>query len=330
MVHSNILVTKFLIYPVNANTNSFPKACPEDTDSGSESDPECGFSCACGGCDFATYLEKGCPSSLEDYKFPYLSPQKLSMSELRLFKWKLEKESQKIMRKFAFLESNTVSVLEEKEVSLNEVKNYFLTLSAMHSESVYKDQPMLLQEKAGIEKANDFWSLLFILKSYYSWFSFSIIEDLREDFLFHPGNDQVMKKYKSDFFDYCKWRVFECPRSAVANPHSKGFVSLSLKVDKNFDTFTLNSLKEFEVSISETLGLLKYVLQLCDVTKGCVTVIFKIPSWLGDMITISSEQQQKLVHIGVKQLRVTTRILYEVEVSTKSRSPISFFFIQYV
>ena len=77
----------------------------------------------------------------------------------------------------------------------------------------------------------------------------------------------------------------------------------------------MNNIKELQASITETLGLSKYTLQLCDVTDGCVTVVFRIPSWLGDVITISSEQQQKLVHIGVKMLLVGTCTKFDVGVS---------------
>ena len=247
------------------------------------------------------------------------------MSELRLLKWKLIKASRKIVRKFASLERNTISMLKEKEVPLDEVKNYVLTLGVMHNESVYKDKPLLLQEKTRIETVNDFGSLFLILKGYYSWFSFSIIEDLREDFLFNPEteNDCGMTEYKSDFLAYCRLRIFECPKSMFSGPHSEGFVPLRLKVDENFSMYTLNCVKEFESSISEIFGLSKHTLRLCDVTDGCVTVVFRIPNWLGDAITISSEQQQKLLQIGVKELGVATHTIYEVPVSVKHVSPVS-------
>ena len=317
------------IFSIGTVAKPLPEVCPEGPTnlglSGSESDPECGFSCGCGKCDLATYLEKGCPSSLEDSEFPYLFPKKLSMPEFRMFKWNLQKASRKIVRKFASLERNTISMLKEKEVPLDEVKNYVLTLGVMHNESVYRDKPLLLQERTRIETVLDFGSLFLVLKGYYSWFSFSIIEDLREDFLCsaETGNDKVMNEYKSDFVAYCRRRIFECPKSMLSNPHSEGFVPLSLKVDENFNMYSLNCVKEFEASICETLRLSKHTLQLCDVTDGCVTVVFKIPSWLGDTITITSEQQQKLVHIGVIKLQIATHTLYEVEVSVKYRKYVS-------
>ena len=292
----------------------------EDCDpgpSGSESDPECGFICGCGKCDLATYLEKGCPSSssLEDSEFPYLFPKKLRTSEFRLLKWKLVKASQKIVQKFASLERNTISMLKEKEVPLDEVKNYVLTLGAhvMHNESVYKDKPLLLQERDKIETVKDLGSLFFILKGYYSWFSFSIIEALREDFLFSEGagEDERLNKYKIEFHDYCRHRIYECPKSMFSNPHSQDFVPLSLKVDDDFNMYNLVRVMEFQSSISEILGLSKHTLQLCDVADGCVTVVFRIPSWLASVITISSEQRQELTCIGVKWLKVATHSLYE-------------------
>ena len=315
---TSVLDAKYFLY-IGTVAKPLPEECPENPPGGlseSESDLECSFSCGCGKCDLATYLEKGCPSLRDDIDFPYLNPKNLSTIELRKVKWKLRKASESIVRKFATLERSTISMLEEKEVALYEVKNYVLTLGVMHNESVYKDNPQLLQEKARIETANDFGPLFLVLKGYYSWFSFSIIEYLRKDFLFNAKTeyDCGMNEYKSDFLAYCRLRIFECPKSMFSNPHSEGFVPLRLKVDEDFNMYTLNCVKDFESSISEILEL-KHALQLCDVKDGCVTVVFKIPSWLGDVITISSEQQQKLVDIGVKQLQISTRTLYEVEVS---------------
>ena len=60
-----------------------------------------------------------------------------------MFKWNLQKASRKIVWKFASLERNTISMLKEKEVPLDEVKNYVLTLGVMHNESVYRSLDQL-------------------------------------------------------------------------------------------------------------------------------------------------------------------------------------------
>ena len=306
-----------LFFCIGTHAKPLHESSPEECQSESESDLGCGFGCVCGKCNLATYLEKGCPSSLEDSEFPYLFPKKLSMFEFRQFKWELLKASRKIVQKFASLERNTISMLKKNEVPLDEVKNYVLSLGVMHNVSVYKDKPLLLQERDRIEGVMDFGSLFLILKGYYSWFSFSIIEDLRKEFLFHEdeNEDERLDKYKSEFLEYCRRRIFECPKSMFSNPHSKGFVPLSLKVEEDFDVYSLKCVKEFQASIAEILGLSKHTLQLRDAVDGCVRVVFSIPCWIANAITISSEQQQELINIGVKQLQVATRTLYEVGVS---------------
>ena len=242
-----------------------------------------------------------------------------------LLKVKLWNASQKILESFASLERNTISMLKEKNVPLDEVLNYVLTLGAMCNESVYKGKPLLLQEVEKIEMVKDFGSLFLILKRYYSWFSYGMIESLRKEFLFHDKTerDERLIKYKTDFSDYCRHRIFECPKGMFPKPHCEGFVPLILKVDDDFEMYTLKRVEKFQLSMSDILGLSKYTLQICDVTDGCVTVVFKIPSWLGDVITITSEQQQTLVHMGVKQLQIATRTLYQVEVSVKYKRYVS-------
>ena len=312
---TRVLYYTFILFTV---AKSLPEACPEDLPVGlseSESDPECKFSCGCGKCDLATYLEKGCPSN----DFPFLSRKKLSEREFGLLKVKLRNASQRILEGFASLEHNTLSMLKKKDIPLDEVVNYILTLGAMYNESVYKDKPLLLHEREKIEMVKDFGSLFLIIKCYYSWFSYGMIEALRKEFLFdeETEHDERLNKYKTDFNDYCRYRMFECPKGMFPNPNCEGFVPLILKVDDDFEMYTLNRVEKFQLSIAQILGLSKYTLQICDVTDGCVTIVFKIPSWLGDVITISSEQQQKLVQIGVKQLQTGAHSLYDVEVSVK-------------
>ena len=284
-------------------------------DKSTVNDPECVFGCACGKCDLATYLQEGCPSSLEDNEFPYLFPKRLSKVEFRMFKSKLRKASQEIVLKFASLDHNTISMLKRKEFSIDEVKNYVLILGAAFNESIYKREPLLLQERDKIERVKDFDSLFIILKRYYSWFNYGMIEALRGEFLFcgeETGSDERLNNYKKDFHEYCRRRTFECPKSLFSNPHFEGFVPLTLKVDDDFNIYNLNRVEEFQLSVSEILGLSKYTLQLCEVTDGCVTVVFRIPSWLRNEITVSNKQQQEqLMHIGVKQLRVMMCTLYE-------------------
>ena len=324
---TSVLDAKYFLY-IGTVAKPLPEECPEDPPVGlseSESDLECRFSCGCGKCDLATYLEKGCPSLRDDTDFPFLSQKKLSEREFGLLKVKLRNASQRILEGFASLEHNTLSMLKKKDIPLDEVVNYILTLGAMYNESVYKDKPLLLHEREKIEMVKDFGSLFLIIKCYYSWFSYGMIEALRKEFLFdeETEHDERLNKYKTDFNDYCRYRMFECPKGMFPNPNCEGFVPLILKVDDDFEMYTLNRVEKFQLSIAQILGLSKYTLQICDVTDGCVTIVFKIPSWLGDVITISSEQQQKLVQIGVKQLQIATRTLYEVEVSVKSTSYVS-------
>ena len=325
MVHMYNIVTR-LLFSVGTVVKLLPEAYSEDPKSGSESDPECGFCCGCGKCDLATYLEKGCPS-LPDSDFPLLFPKKVNEREFRLLKLKLWNASEKILESFASLENHTLSMLKEKNAPLDEVVHYILTLGATYK-SVYKGKgkgkPLLHNETEKIGMVKDFGTLFLILKPYYSWFSYGMIEALRKKFLFREEteHDERLNKYKTDFNDYCRNRMFECPKSMFPNPHREGFVPLVLKVEDDFEEYTLKRVEKFQLSISEILGFSKHTLQLCNVTDGCVTVVFKIPSWLGNVITITSEQQQKLVDIEVKELRVATRTLHKVRVSLKSRSPV--------
>ena len=62
-------------------------------------------------------------------------------------------------------------------------------------------------------------------------------------------------------------------KSIFPNPHREGFVPLVLKVEDDFEEYTLKRIERFQLSISEILGLSKYILRLSDVSDGCVTVV---------------------------------------------------------
>ena len=328
-VYNSDMTIRCKIFSIGTVVKPLPEVCPENPNHGlseSESGRECRFCCGnrCGKCDLATFLNQGCPSLQDDTVFPFLFPKKLSEWEFQRLKVKLWNASRNILESFASLEHDTISMLKEKNIPLDEVLNYVLTLGPMYNESMYEGKPLLLQEREKIEMVKDFGSLFLILKRYYSWFSYGMIEALRKEFLFHKEteHDEKLNKYKADFKDYCRHRIFECPKDMFPKPHYEGFVPLILKVEDDFEMYTLKRIENFRLSISEILGFSRHTLQLCNVTDGCVTVVFKIPSWLGDVIIITSEQQQKLVDIEVKELRVATRTLHKVRVSLKSRSPV--------
>ena len=113
VVHMYNIVTR-LLFSVGTVVKPLPEAYSEDPKSGSESDPECRFCCGCGKCDLATYLEKGCPSLL-DNDFPFLFPKKLNERDFRLLKLKLWNACEKILESFASLENHTIYFRAEGE-----------------------------------------------------------------------------------------------------------------------------------------------------------------------------------------------------------------------
>ena len=144
----------------------------------------------------------------------------------------------------------------------------------------------LSEKKTGMATKSTHQSLFFILKRYYSWFSYGMIEALRKEFLFHEEteHDERLNKYKTDFNGYCGYRIFwkACFQSPIVKALCHSFWKLKM------------ILKCIIWSVLKSFGYLcqKFIVHVanmwCDwwMCHSCI----QIPSWLGDVITITCDQ----------------------------------------
>ena len=135
-----------------------------------------------------------------------------------------------------------------------------------------------------------------------SFFNYHLIEHII-DML---GTEEIkaeLKKYKTNFQEYAKRRVYECP--SQFGPVSKvGHADIIVKIDSRYENYTLTEIEDFGQELSDLLEVSsKGVLRLCWVQKGCFQLMFQIPSFLKEEIfPLSREQERALAAKGVIRL----------------------------
>jgi len=267
---------------------------------GSEKPP---FGCGCGECTFFTLMMTGCQKPTPSVSsFPYLDPSEVTPEQQQVLRRRLRTESKRINMQFQYLVSTTLISLEKQQVTVRRFLPHLMTFGA--DEPVLKDSqaPVFDQRLSDLEKAGDLLEVFMGLKDYMSFFNYHLIEHIINVL----GTEEVkaeLKKYKTNFQEYAKHRVYECPPQF--GPVSKvGHADIFVKIDSRYENYTLAEIEDFSQELSDLLGVSSQgVLRLCWVQKGCFQLTFQIPSFLKkEIFPLSREQERGLAAKGVIRL----------------------------
>ena len=140
------------------------------------------------------------------------------------------------------------------------------------------------------------------LRDYFSFFNYHIIDQIITE-LGTEEDKQELQKYKDDFQVYAKRRIYEClPQFGPVSEtdHADVFV----KVDSHYESYTVVELQDFQNRLCELFHISSQgILRLCRVEKGCLQLMFQVPSFVQQTIfPLSSEQERDLVAAGVIKL----------------------------
>ena len=261
------------------------------------------FGCGCGKCTFFSFLERGCPEPISlASSFPYLNLSGLTNEQQQELLGRLSSESQAIMIEFQKLVSLTRRSLEQQGIPLSDIISDIMTLGAF--DPVYKGQqvPALHNHLEDLQKARRVSEIFLILQPYLSFFNFHIIKLIIEVLGTKEDNNNL-QKYKEKFDQYAKRRVFECPPQF--GPLSEaGHADLIVKLDSQYDNYTVTELEKFRCQLSYILGVsAKGVLRLCQVNEGCMQLTFQVPFFVQqEIFPLSREQERTLQENGVTML----------------------------
>ena len=287
--------------PENTTTSAIQFSSTNCTSSlGSEKPP---FECGCGECTFFTFMVIGCPKPTPSASsFPYLDPSEVTPERQQVMKRRLRTESKRMNMQFQYLVSTTLTSLKKQCVTVCDFLPHLMTFGT--DEPVLKDSqaPVFDQRLNDLGKAENISEVFMGLKDYMSFFNYHLIEHII-NVLGTEEDKTELKKYKTNFHQYAKRRVYECPPQF--GPVSKvGHADIFVKVDSRYENYTLAEIEDFSQELSDLLGVSsRGVLRLCWVQKGCFQLTFQVPSFVKKKIfPLSREQERALAAEGVIRL----------------------------
>jgi len=261
------------------------------------------FGCGCGNCTFLSYIENGCPEPIsKTSSFLCLNVSGLTHDQQHELRSRLRVESQEIMIRFQHLLSTVYESLRKRKVCVERLVTHLLSLGSFDPVPKDSQKPLLKTFSKELWEAESIEKVLFIINDYFSFFNYHVLEHIVN----RLGTDQdkiELQTYKKDFHQYSKRRIFECP--PVYGPISDAdHVILDLKLDTAYDQFTVEELENFRCRLSRLFCVLpQTVLRLCRVEKGCLQLIFQVPSFVQqEIFPLSSEQEKALTAEGVIRL----------------------------
>ena len=206
------------------------------------------------------------------------------------------------MRKFWRLHSRVYESLCEQNISVDKLVTHLLLLDAFDPVSKAAQKPVLQSFFQELQNAESIEKVLFIIRDYFSFFNYHVIEHIVDGL----GTDQdraELQKYKKEFDEYSKRRIYEC--TPVYGPKSDAnHAVLVLKLDSVYEKFTVKELKKFQYRLGRIFCVSpQSVLRLCQVEEGCLQLIFQVPSFVQqEIFPLSGEQESALAAEGVIRL----------------------------
>jgi len=261
------------------------------------------FGCGCGKCTFFSFIERGCPTPISSASsFPYLDLSGLTHEQQHELRGRLRSESREIMIRFQELVSATIESLIRQSVSQDKLVSHIMTLGAFDSVLKEPQVPVLCHRIKELKAANTIYEIFLVLNDYFSFFNYQLIEHIIKA-LDTKENKAELQKYKDDFNQYAKRRVFEClPEFGTVN--DEDHADIFVKVDSQYDNYTVAEIEEFRHKLSKILHLsTQGILRLCRVDKGCFQLMFQVPSFVQHKIfPLPRDQEEALVAIGIISL----------------------------
>ena len=261
------------------------------------------FGCGCGKCTFFSFIERGCPAPISSASsFPYLDLSGLTQEQQQELRGRLWFESQEIMIRFQELVSATIKSFQRRCIPLDELVSHVMTLGAF--DPVFKESqvPVFRFCFKELKAADTIPKVFFVLNDYFSFFNYHIIEHIIKA-LGTEEDKAELQRYKEDFNQYAKRRVFESPPE-FGPVSDADHADIFVKVDSQYDNYTDAQVEGFRQKLSKILHLSSQgSLRLCRVDKGCFQLMFQVPSFVQhEIFPLSVQQERALADMGVIRL----------------------------
>ena len=244
------------------------------------------------------FRERGVSSSSS---FPHLNPTGLTHKQQHYRKERLRCQSEKINLEFQKLVSATIESLNRQNVPPDKLLSHVMTLGSL--KRVFEPQvPALHHRFKELNAAKTIYDSFLVLNDYFSFFNYHIIEHIVEE-LGTEEDKAKLQKYTQDFNQYAKRRIFECLPEFGHVLSDSDHVDIFVKLDSQYDDYTVAELEGFCHKLSKLLDISLGILCLCRVDKGCLQLMFQVPSFVQQRIfPLSREQERALADVRVTRL----------------------------
>ena len=234
--------------------------------------------------------------------FPHLNLSGLTHKQQHYRKERLRCQSEKINLEFQKLVSATIESLNRQNVPPDKLLSHVMTLGSLKRVFEEPQVPALHHRFKELEAAKTICKSFLVLNDYFSFFNYHIIEHIIEE-LGTEEDKARLQKYKQDFNQYAKRRIFECLPEFGHVISDSDHVNIFVKLDSQYDDYTVAELERFCHKLSEILDVSLGILCLCRVDKGCLQLMFQVPSFVQQKIfPLSREQERALAVLGVTRL----------------------------
>ena len=234
--------------------------------------------------------------------FPYLNLSGLDHHELQELQGTLQLESQKIIMLFQELVSATVKSLTRRKVSPKKLLCHIMTLGAFGPVFKEPQVPVFCHRFKELKAANTIYEIFLILNDYFSFFNYQLIKLIIKQ-LGTEEDKAKLQKYKQDFNQYAKRRIFECPPE-FGPVNDTSHTDVFVKIDSQYKYCTVAQIKSFRHKLSKILHVSSHgILHLCRIDEGCWQLMFQVPTFVQqEIFPLSREQEKALLAVGVIKL----------------------------
>ena len=207
----------------------------------------------------------------------------------------LDRETTRMRREFAGLVHKVIASIKLARVEVKSLATFFQQIEHVNAVLVSARSSRLFFTPQVIHEfeSGDVDDIFRILKDYYSWFNFDLIEDIIKGLC---SNDVVLKRELCDYKDrmkqYCKNRVFEVSDLPNAfGEHRHDAKPCVFKIDEEWETMRFSELETIKTIICDVLRLRGVALFLRTVSNGCVELTFDIPEHVANVVFPLSKDQ---------------------------------------
>ena len=237
------------------------------------------------------------PAATEEKpSFPQLPTGTMTAHERDVLEGRLSFENDAIQTDFAHLVFGTCKSLNDR-INLREAVFF---LSQCHCVQQREEAPK--EYKNDLRNAQSMYDAFDAITPFFSFFGYSLIAAIIANF----GTDedkQRLTEYEQRFNAFCKRRVYECPIEAFGSKGTDDTL-LVVKLNDEFENFTLKAVAQFRTKLSTILGVPDYALRFIGAAEGCVELQFAaVSSWGWVIFPLSGQQRESLRGEGVLELR---------------------------